>query len=1316
MQFKKTQITRILGCSQATEDKWIDAINAACAKFSIDTKLRLAAFIAQVGHESNRLAAVTENLNYSAAGLQGTWPSRFDSAKAQACARQPEKIANVVYGGRMGNGPEASGDGWKYRGRGLIQCTGKSNYMAFSQACGVDAVSNPDSLTQPTNAALSAAWFWNSKGLNSYADRSDFLSITKRINGGTIGQADREMLYKKAIIVLSDEELPTDDEVAKKADPTPDTTAPVSEEKTPAAQNTSIIEPKAASGDTAKYPWNFVTESRSGHYTEIDDTPGGERINMTHRTGSYWEIDSLGKFTHKSVMDAYKLTKGDSYDYTGGNYTQQVQGQAYRQTSGDMIFKVGGNFFVTASKIQMNTGMMSVSGEINAPAINSPMFSGMGGGSAYGDLLSREALVAYDLRDGGAPMLGGALGFTAGTSEGSTGSADSHLSNSLSKQSPTGTPWVTNGVVPSSGSSSSGSDGSDPDPSLGSDGVISSSSATLSGTNSNDFDVPPTTGGGWKITDLAKVGIGAAAAAAAVVALVKESDPDPAVASAMASAVGNLNSKTYAQQAQTPVFLKHVSFDKPTLFSQSTAFGKPDPALFMNNYHTIVDAATGIGRLYISDGQDWVLVGDGKEAKAYTDQVTGELNDSFTQQLIDEATARVNGIAAEASARQVALTQGLLDEATARQAAVVAEATARQTEDTSLSNRIVTLTAAVDDNAAAIQEETTARADAITAEANARLVLAATVAGNTSAITAEQTARANADSALTTSINQVSAATDSNTAAITAEQTARTSADSALSTRIDAVVATADTNTAAIITEQTARASGDSANAGQITIVQSRINNGNASSFEPYLSWDFNALDGWTTANASTSLANGVLTLTHTAADGQLISPTISVVGGTYDKVRARIKRNAGSGWDGLLYYSTAGHGFNSSYYDSISSPTSGELSDWYIVEWDLTTLVAGGTDWTGNTITSIRLDLGNTSSDSFFIDWISIGKRGVGVQGSAFASVQTLSSTTATDVGNVKAQWGVKTNVNGHVSGIALVSDLIAGNPTSTFTIEADKFKVVKPGTTDGNIAPFSIDTSGASPVINMDATVRIGMGNNLDGVTGNLLANASVSSTASFAVGYNSTGQTTSGLVYNPPGTWAPTGMASVYIMVNNSPANGTVFDLVNDNYGNLYPVVAGQRYEASCYASLHRCNGIMTIGWYDSSGVYISETQGATATIQGASGTLSTFPRATVFGVAPANAVKAKVWIRGVCVGGQANPYVFGSMWYFGTAGANQVNPATWSPGGIGSVPSLSALSANIGLLRTASSGQRTEIDSNGVRVYDSAGTLRVRLGVW
>lgn len=449
MKFKSSQLVRILGCSQSIEDKWIDPINSACEKFGIDTKLRLAAFIAQVGHESARLSAVTENLNYSATALLSSWPSRFDDTLAKASARNPEKIANIAYSNRMGNGPVDSGDGWTYRGRGLIQCTGKSNYDAFSQACGIDAVNNPDSLALPTNAALSAAWFWSANGLNSYADRGNFLAITKKVNGGTNGQSDRELLYKKALIVLSDQEPPEDDILAKKPlEVSPDSTAPASSEKTPSAQNTTIVEPKSVQGDTSKYPWNLVYESRSGHVTEIDDTPGNERLNMSHRTGTYWEVDSQGTISHKSILDAYKLTKEDSYEYTGGNYTQQTNGQSYNRIGGNVVYKVGGEFYIDSPRVQMNTGTLAVSGEIISPSIRADIFT-----SPFADTLAKVAMVAWDLGGGsggdgvggsasqGTPVINSSLGFSG------TPATDSLRSNTLYNKKPDGTPVITNGIV-----------------------------------------------------------------------------------------------------------------------------------------------------------------------------------------------------------------------------------------------------------------------------------------------------------------------------------------------------------------------------------------------------------------------------------------------------------------------------------------------------------------------------------------------------------------------------------------------------------------------------------------------------------------------------------------------------------------------------------------------------------------------------------------------------------------------------------------------------------------------------------------------------
>jgi putative chitinase len=181
-----------------------DGFMEAFELFEINTPSRQAAFLAQCAHESGNFNAMVENLNYSADGLQKIFHKYFpDSEIASQYARKPEMIANRVYANRMGNGDEASGDGFRYRGRGLIQVTGKNNYRACGDALGADLLSEPDLLETSPGAVLSAGWFWAANGLNAYADAGDILTMTKRINGGTIGLEDRKKHYEHAMHVLA---------------------------------------------------------------------------------------------------------------------------------------------------------------------------------------------------------------------------------------------------------------------------------------------------------------------------------------------------------------------------------------------------------------------------------------------------------------------------------------------------------------------------------------------------------------------------------------------------------------------------------------------------------------------------------------------------------------------------------------------------------------------------------------------------------------------------------------------------------------------------------------------------------------------------------------------------------------------------------------------------------------------------------------------------------------------------------------------------------------------------------------------------------
>ncbi len=204
-------------------EKWLPFIRETCEKYQINTKNRIASFLAQTAHESGGYTMLEENLNYSDATMAAVWPNRFavqepdpnkpgktrakkdeknkniPNAFAKALHRKPEAIANAVYSNRMGNGTIESGEGWKHRGMGLKQLTGKDNHKRCGDALGVDFVTSPELLLEPKWAALSAGWFWSANKLDVFADNDDIKGQTIKINGGTIGLADREARYKACL-------------------------------------------------------------------------------------------------------------------------------------------------------------------------------------------------------------------------------------------------------------------------------------------------------------------------------------------------------------------------------------------------------------------------------------------------------------------------------------------------------------------------------------------------------------------------------------------------------------------------------------------------------------------------------------------------------------------------------------------------------------------------------------------------------------------------------------------------------------------------------------------------------------------------------------------------------------------------------------------------------------------------------------------------------------------------------------------------------------------------------------------------------------
>lgn len=215
------QLSKASHCSLTLAKDWLPYFKLILPKYEITSKQRLAAFLSQTGHESGGFTALQENLNYSAEGLANTWPNRYakrlqkgayakdskgrylPSDLAIQIARKPILIASNCYANRMGNGDEASQDGWKYRGRGLIMTTGKNNYVELTLNTGIDFVSNPDLLLKPELAIISACVFWKENNLNSIADKGDIELLSRKINGGSIGLKQRIDMYNKALTVLS---------------------------------------------------------------------------------------------------------------------------------------------------------------------------------------------------------------------------------------------------------------------------------------------------------------------------------------------------------------------------------------------------------------------------------------------------------------------------------------------------------------------------------------------------------------------------------------------------------------------------------------------------------------------------------------------------------------------------------------------------------------------------------------------------------------------------------------------------------------------------------------------------------------------------------------------------------------------------------------------------------------------------------------------------------------------------------------------------------------------------------------------------------
>lgn len=202
------------GATAIVAAKWKDALQTACDRYEIDNRRRVAMFLANVGVECSSLTKLEESLNYSAQRMAEVWPSRYavnpktspkqPNALALSLAGKPEKLANNVYASRLGNGPESSGDGWKYRGQGPIMVTGKSNFKDVGYVIGIDLVANPAVIQQPMAGAMSAAYFWKSRGCNTLADGDQFSNSVLKVNGAAPCDANHGPLRKSRYIACLD--------------------------------------------------------------------------------------------------------------------------------------------------------------------------------------------------------------------------------------------------------------------------------------------------------------------------------------------------------------------------------------------------------------------------------------------------------------------------------------------------------------------------------------------------------------------------------------------------------------------------------------------------------------------------------------------------------------------------------------------------------------------------------------------------------------------------------------------------------------------------------------------------------------------------------------------------------------------------------------------------------------------------------------------------------------------------------------------------------------------------------------------------------
>ncbi|AXF41509.1 hypothetical protein SHAb15599_00155 [Acinetobacter phage SH-Ab 15599] len=339
-------VQKIFGLSASNAAGWHAALWPSMQKYQIVKLYRIAMFFGNVSVESSNFSRLVENLNYSAERLMEVFPSKFKtSAQANAYARNPQKIANYVYANKIGNGNEASGDGWRYRGQGIIQLTGRGNYADFQRSePSSGAVNNPESLQQKQNAALSACWFWGNKSLNRQADAGNWAVVVKRINAASLHFEERTTMYKRALSVLTGKEVEDLDEAVPESGTSTDS-------PTPNSRSSGVTEPRSRAAP--QYPHNKVYQSPSGHCIEIDDTPGVERIMIFHMSGSYIEMHADGDIVIKAHKDLFLLANGSVQKLQKEDQAEIVEGQSYEKTGQKVMSN--DNMTIESKDLQVNS-------------------------------------------------------------------------------------------------------------------------------------------------------------------------------------------------------------------------------------------------------------------------------------------------------------------------------------------------------------------------------------------------------------------------------------------------------------------------------------------------------------------------------------------------------------------------------------------------------------------------------------------------------------------------------------------------------------------------------------------------------------------------------------------------------------------------------------------------------------------------------------------------------------------------------------------------------------------------------------------------